>query len=231
MGRRVHRRKDRVVTDSKDSPKDPQSQRSAIAEIFAAIVLSVAALLTSWASYQATLWDGEQAAFYTRASAARVEAGVFTTESGQTKAADLFVFSQWLNAYAQGEDKLQAFYRARFRPEFTRAFDAWLASDPRHNPSAPSTPFATRDYVPAHEAEARATNARADKMFEEGQHANAVSDFFVQATVILALAMFLGGISQTFTRFRVRMALNGIACATCLLGLFKLLSLPAMHLS
>jgi hypothetical protein len=74
-------------------------------------------------------------------------------------------------------------------------------------------------------------DARADEMFEKGQHANAISDFFVQATVILALAMFLGGISQTFTRIRVRMALNGIACATCLLGLYKLLSLPAMHLT
>lgn len=49
---------------------------SAVSDTLAAIVLSISALLTSWASFQAALWDGEQAAAYTRAGATRVRASL-----------------------------------------------------------------------------------------------------------------------------------------------------------
>ena len=41
-------------------------------EIAAAVILSLTALITSWSGYQAELWDGEEAANYTQAGAARV---------------------------------------------------------------------------------------------------------------------------------------------------------------
>lgn len=210
--------------------KLPGRATHAIGELFAAIVLSIAALLTSWAGFQAALWDGEQAAFYTRAGAARIHAGMLAMEGGQSEAVDLFLFTQWLNAFAERETQLQAFYRARFRPDFAKAFEAWMARNPHSDVSAPPTPFAMVDYVPRHAREARAMDAEAQQLFDQGERANQISDSFAQATVILALALFLGGIGQTFKRLGVRLLLNGIGTGACALGAIKLLALPAMSL-
>ena len=97
----------------------------------------------------------------------------------------MFGFSQWLNAYASGDERLQAFYRARFRPEFKAAFEPWLAADPRTNPDAAPTPFATPQYQLATRTQAADLDRQADARFAEGQRAKVVSDSFIGATVIL----------------------------------------------
>jgi hypothetical protein len=203
---------------------------SALAEIVAAIVLSVAALLTSWAGFQAALWDGEQASHYTEAGAARVKASLLATEQGQGEGVDLMLFTQWLQARARRESQLEAFYRSRFRPEFARAFERWIALDPENHRDAPPTPFALPEYQPRHAAEAREMEARADALFDRGQQDNEISDRFVQSTLVLALALFLGGIGQTFHRTSVRLVLNGLAALACLYGLIQLVALPALSL-
>lgn len=200
-----------------------------LAEVATALILSVAALLTSWASYQSALWDGEQAAAYTRAGAARVEAGLLATENGQAEGIDLLLFTQWLDAHARRNRELQTFYRKRFRPEFATAFEAWIARRPNLDPTAPSTPFAMPQYVPRLARQSATLSRRADAIFEQGQRANDISDAFVQATVILALALFLGGIAQTFDHERVRLALSGMAAVACVLGMIQLLRLPVLH--
>lgn len=199
-------------------------------DIGAAIVLSISALLTSWAGFQAALWDGEQAAAYTRAGAARVEASLLATENGQFQGIDLFLFTQWLNAYAHGDRALQTFYRSRFRPEFARAFDAWVALKPLHDPKAPHTPFVMREYAPHLAKEAERMNAKADALFERGQHCNEVSDAFVGVTVLLALSLFLGGIGQTFERKRITTALTALATVVCVVAVIKLTSLPTLEI-
>lgn len=212
-----------------DKEKD-QGSLSAISDIAAAIVLSIAALVTSWAGFQAALWDGEQAAAYTRASTARVQASLLATENGQYQAVDLFLFTQWLNAYAAGDESLQQFYRGRFRPEFARAFDAWLALRPLQNQASPRTPFAMREYAPKLASRAASMDARADALFEQGQRCNEISDSYVGATATLALALFLGGIGQTFNRARLTLALTVLAALACGLGLIQLISLPSLSI-
>ena len=202
----------------------------AIAEIGAAIALSAAALLTSWAGFQAALWDGEQAAAYAQAGIARVQAGVLATQNGQLEAVDLFLFTQWLNAFAEEDQELQDFYRVRFRPEFARAFDAWVALKPRYNPTAPPTPFAMPNYKPVLARQSAETNQRADALFAKGERANSVGDSFVRATVVLAIALFLGGIGQTFKREILRLGLSGLAAIACVAGLIQLFALPVASL-
>ena len=203
---------------------------SAITDAVAAIVLSVAALMTSWASYQAALWDGEQASAYTRAGQTRVQASLLSTEDGQYQAGDLFLFTQWLNAYAARDDVLQNFYHERFRPEFRRAFDAWVLLQPMRNPQAPNSPLVMAEYQPKLAQQARAADRRADELFEEGQRCNDISDAYVGATVVLALALFLGGIGQTFDRPHLTAWLTGFGALACIFGFFRLIALPALSL-
>jgi len=206
------------------------ARRHFIGELMAALVLSAATLLTSWAGFQAALWDGEQAAAYTQAGAVRVEAGHIETQIGQAEGVDLFLFNSWLNAHVEGRKKLEDFHRERFRPEFAHAFQVWIALDPLNNPNAPPSPFAMKDYIPPHRQAAHDMNAKADALFEKGQQANEISDRFTQATVILAMALFLGGIGQTFRQYHLQLVLNLLAGAACIWGLTMLLWLPALTL-
>jgi len=187
-------------------------------------------MLTTWAGFQAALWDGEQAAAYARAGTVRTEASRLATENGQEEAADLFLFSQWLNAYANDEKELQEFYRKRFQPGFRPAFEAWMALRPRENPDAPSSPFVMPQYKPPLRATARSKELEADRLFEQGQHANDVSDAFEQATVIFALALFVGGISQTFKNEKIMLGLTVLAALASLVGVVRLLDLPVLRL-
>ncbi len=131
---------------------------------------------------------------------------------------------------ALNETRLQAFYRARFRPEFDKAFTKWLALDPAHNRAAPTTPFAMPEYRLLSAQKSRQLSARADTLFESGQYANEISDKFVQGTVVLALALFLGGIGQTFRRPVLRVLLTSLGGAACVFGAIKLSVLPALVL-
>ena len=67
-------------------------------ELFEAIVLAVAALLTAWAAFQANNWSGEQADFYSRASAARTDATAASTRAGQLSTIDVNTFTSWIAA-------------------------------------------------------------------------------------------------------------------------------------
>ncbi|HUD29012.1 MAG TPA: hypothetical protein VMQ93_09090 [Novosphingobium sp.] len=203
---------------------------SAFSDTLAAIVLSISALLTSWASFQAALWDGEQAAAYTEAGATRVKASLLATESGQQQGVDMFLFTQWLNAYAGKDEGLQQFYHERFRPEFRQAFDDWIALEPMHNPDAPHSPFQMGEYAPKLTREAAALDRRADAQFEDGQRYNSTSDAYVAATVVLSLSLFLGGIGQTFDRRRLATTLTLLGAIACVFGLVRLAALPTMSL-
>jgi hypothetical protein len=204
--------------------------RAWMVEVCAALVISLAAAMTSWVGFQAALWDGEQAAHYAQAGAARVEATSATTEAGQLETADLLMFQGWLSAAAQNEPVLQSFYRQRFRPEFAKAFEAWLKTAPLTNPAAPAGPFAMPEYHSVRLAEAKRLQKKADDLFNQGQRDNEIGDRFVRATVFLAVVLFFGGIGQTFKSTMIKAVLVGMAFVVCLLSALMVAHLPILQL-
>ncbi len=195
-------------------------------EVASAVVLSIAALASSAASYQAGLWDGEQAAHYTRASVLRVQASRAALEGDTLRAVEVQAFGAWLEAKARGDNKAADFYQARLPAEFKPAFNAWLAEDPLTNPSAAPTPFAMPAYRRPGQDQASATDAQAEQTFNQGQYDNAVSDAFEQGATVLAVALFFGGIGQVFKGKGTRIALLTIAGVALVAGLLRVLSLP-----
>ena len=195
-------------------------------EVVIAIVLSAGGLMTSWASYQAALWDGQQAAHYSRANALRVMASRAQLESDARRALEIHLFNGWLQAKAKGDRKLADFYRDRFPPDLEPAFELWISQKPLVNPKAPQSPFATPAYRPAGTDDARRLEAQADATFAKGQDDNRISDLFTQGAVFLATAMFFGGIGQVFRVRPVRLTLVVIAIASCAVGLTRIVSLP-----
>ncbi len=207
-----------------------QFDRAWFVEVGAAVVISLAATMTSWVGFQAALWDGEQASHYARAGSARVAATAALTAGGQLQTADLLMFQGWLNAAAQDEPALKNFYRQRFRPEFGTAFEAWIQTQPLTNPGAPESPFVMPEYQSTLLAEARRQQRRADDLFNQGQRDNDIGDRFVRATVLLAVALFFGGIGQTFKSTTIKGVLVALAFVVCVLSGLLVAHLPILEL-
>ena len=66
--------------------------------------------------------------------------------------------------------------------------------------------------------------------FRAGQHANKVGDSYGQAVVILALSLFMGGITQTFDTRKTRILLLSLSTFCLLLAVVRVIGLPAIRL-
>src|SRR5262245_32590396 len=85
-------------------------------EFAATILLALASVVTSWSGYEASLWSGIQATDYNEANALRVESARESTKAGQLTGLDVALFMAWVEASGSGNERLQQFYRKRFRP-------------------------------------------------------------------------------------------------------------------
>ena len=139
-------------------------------EIAATVLLACAAVATTWSSYQATRWNGEQAKTAGRVNKARIDAARASGLANAQQQVDVATFMQWVDSYARGDARLATFYRARFRPEFKPAFNAWIATKPLKTKGAPLTPFAMPQYRLAARAEADRLDQTADALAARGAY-------------------------------------------------------------
>ncbi|NTU79492.1 MAG: hypothetical protein HGA45_08830 [Chloroflexales bacterium] len=195
-------------------------------ETLGALILSLAALLTSWSGYQAGRWNGVMATNFSQAGALRVESTRASALAGRQTQIDLQLFGSWLDAYAAGNQQLAAFYRERFRDEFQPAFEAWLASQPLTNADALPSPFDQSEYQLAATAKAQQLETEASAAFERGTQANQIGDDYVFNAVLLALALFFAGIANRFAWLAVKGALLGMGLLLLLIGLFTIARFP-----
>ncbi len=165
-------------------------------EIVAAVLLALAAVATAWSSYQATRWHGEQARATSRTNAIRIEAVRESTLGNAQTEVDVATFIQWVDAHAQGDAALETFYEDRFRPEFSPAFEAWIATDPFETAGAPPTPFAMDEYqVEATEEAEQLDRDAAASAATVTRNIQRASNY-VLAVVLFAVALFFAGISS-----------------------------------
>ncbi len=196
-------------------------------EIVAAILLSLATVLSAWGAYQATRWSGEQADAYASSAALRASAGRQAAVASRQIQIDVSAFLAWAQAKASGDDRLATFLQTRFRAEFGPAFDAW-----RTNPSADEqglpagTPFDQPQYVLATQVKADELNAAADKALLDAQHANQISDNFVLTAVLFASVLFFAGTAAKFRPQWIRWSMIAVAVLVFCCGLVVEFSLP-----
>ena len=174
-------------------------------EVAATVLLAVAAVATAWSSYQATRWNGEQAKAAAGANASRISAARAQGLSEAQKQVDVATFTQWVNAYARDETELATFYFRRFRAEFKPAVDAWVASKPRKNPSAPLTPFAMPQYHLAAADEAARFDAKAEAGAAAARLDIQRASNYILGVVLCAVSLFFAGISTKLVSERLRL--------------------------
>jgi len=202
------------------------SKAGAHLNVLFSVLLAAAALATSWAGFQASMWSSEQSTHANRASRLRTSSTLATTRAGQQRLVDVQLFTSWLAAYAQEDTRLAAFYEQRFRPEFLPAFHAWVASRPLQSRNAAPSPFALPEYRLTEETEAQRLAHAADDESAKSQHANGVNDGYVFDAIILATVLFFGSTAQQSAVTRMRLVLLGVALMTCVVGVYRLITAP-----
>jgi hypothetical protein len=182
-------------------------------EIGATVLLAFAAVATTWSSYQATRWNGEQAKTSGRVNKVRIDAARASGLANAQQQVDVATFMQWVDSYARGETKLESFYRARFRPEFSPAFNAWLATRPLKAKGAPLTPFAMPQYRLAARAQADRLDQTAEQLAADVRRDIQRASNYVLGVVLFAVALFFAGMSTKLTAAGLRKAVLAVGCA------------------
>jgi hypothetical protein len=195
-------------------------------ELAATVLLAMAAVATAWAAYQSARWHGEQARAQSASIAARVESTRAANVANRQAQIDVALFTQWVDAYARDETELADFYRKRFRPEFRPAFEAWVATRPRTNPTAPLSPFAMPQYK-------LAATEQADRLETQAAAASQRVGGFIQradnyslAVVLFAASLFFAGISTRLHSPTTRMVVLGLGYALFLGSLIWIATFP-----
>jgi hypothetical protein len=116
----------------------------------------------------------------------------------------------------------------RFRPQFRVAFNAWMATNPLHNPNAPPGPTYMPQYKQPAQAQANALDSAADAKFNAGNEAGLVGDNYVRITVFLAAVLFLVGIGSSFKLHGVRYALITFGSVLLILSVVLILRQPGL---
>ena len=184
-----------------------QEKRDHRIDIAAAVLLAVAAIATAWATYQSSVWRGRQAKAQSASIATRVESTREASVANRQVQIDVALFIQWVNAFARGDDELEAFYRGRFRDEFIPAFDAWVATKPRTNPDAPRSPFEMPQYKLAATTKADELEAQAAAFGLVVTRNIERADSYMLAVVLFAVALFFAALSTRLGSRDARVAL------------------------
>lgn len=195
-------------------------------ETAAALLLSLATVATAWCGYQASRWGGEMSRNFSQASAARIQSAQKSTEAVQVAAFHASLFVDYATAFSEDNIALGEFLFERFPPELKTATDAWIATEPRTNPNAPSSPFVMPEYVLQQQLDATELAELADARFSEALVDNQRSDNYVLLTVIFASVLFFGGISTRVESQWLQLTILGIAAITFIVAVITMLRYP-----
>ncbi len=191
-----------------------------------AFVLAIVAVSTAWSGYQASRWEGLSTKAYALYERYGVLSQAKSTLAGQDRLYDIVTFNGWVAARLAGSKELAAYYERRFRPEYAKAFAAWMAMDPLHNKKAPAGPIFMPQYKSANAAAADGFEASAAAQFKVGVEARERSDDYVRITVFLATVLFLTALSQRFGFVGPRLVIVGIAMLLLVFSMFGIMRLP-----
>lgn len=197
-----------------------------VLEIVAAALLSLTTVVAAWCGYQAARWGGEQARYYSEATAKRTEAAKYENQALLRSSIQIGLFVQYVVALSRQEQKLADFMYVRFPPELKTATDAWLKTRPLKNPDAPKSPFEMPEYTLRQQIKAQEAEDAAERKAEAARAANALSDKYVLLTVILTSVLFLGGISGKFKWRSIKAVLLTVGIVVLLSILGILLKMP-----
>jgi hypothetical protein len=203
-------------------------RHSRIVQICEAVLLALVTIAAAWAGYSAARWGTASRVDIAQSSTLRNLATRADLEAISLRNFDSSTFNAWYIAFTLNSPQKEAIAVRRFRPAFRVAFDAWIATDPLHNPNAPPGPTYMPQYKLPAQAQATAYDNAADAKFSQGNHDGVVGDDFIRITVFLAAVLFLVGIGTSFKLYGVRYALIGFGCVLLIISIVLIARQPGL---
>jgi hypothetical protein len=220
----------RELHEHTSQPHQPAggNRHSRTVQIGEALLLSLVTIAAAWSGYAAAKWGTESRLELAQAATLRNLATRADLAALSTRNFDSSTFNTWFTAFTLDDPQKQAIAIRRFRPEFKVAFDAWMATDPFHNPRAPPGPTYMPQYRLADQAKADALDREAEATSAAGNHAGEVGDDYIRITVFLAAVLFLVGIGSTFKLHTIRYTLIGVGSLLLVLATVLILQQPGL---
>jgi hypothetical protein len=214
---------------SAESDADKRAERhSRILQTGEALLLALVTIAAAWAGYAAAKWGTASRVEIAQSSTLRNLATRADLEALTTRNFDSSTFEAWFTAWTLGNKQAEAVAIRRFRPAFRGAFNAWMATNPLHNPHAPPGPTYMPQYNLPQQARANALDSAATAKFNEGTHGGEISDNYIRITVFLAAVLFLVGIGSTFKLHYIRYALIAFGTILLLLAVVLIFHEPGL---
>ena len=204
-------------------PETKHDRRISIAE---AVLLSVVAVVAAYSGYAAAKWSTEGSLSLAQASATRTKANRAQVNAVQLRTLDAVEFNAAVRRLPVPRQARRCESPcAGCGPDTARrSTHGWppiRSPTPTRRAARPTCPSTRSPSRPRR----RRLDARADALFERGQHASETSDKYVRTTVFLATVLFLVGISG---HFRVRQARYGLIVIASLMLAFSLVQLVTL---
>ena len=141
-GKKLHEHGETLSREA-DEPGDAHGgadRHSRIVQICEAVLLSLVTITAAWAGYSAARWGTASRVEIAQSSTLRALATRDDLTALSQRNFDASTFNAWFIAFTLNSPQKEAIAERRFRPQFRVAFNAWLATNPLHNPNAPPGP-------------------------------------------------------------------------------------------
>jgi hypothetical protein len=229
-GKKLHEHGETLAKEAGGAQGDGEEggRHSRIVQICEAVLLALVTITAAWAGYSAARWGTDSRVEIAKSSTLRQLATRDDLTALSQRNFDASTFNAWFIAFTLNSPQKEAIAVRRFRPQFRVAFNAWMATNPLHNPKAPPGPTYMPQYKLPAQTQANALDTAADAKFDEGNHAGQVGDNYVRITVFLAAVLFLVGIGSSFKLNTIRYALVTFGSALLIVSIVLILQQPGL---
>jgi hypothetical protein len=222
------------------SASRPESFVSRHLEVIIAVLLGLVSIATAYASFQSALYDGQMTQKYTIGSNLATEAESLFLEGNQQYVQDAQLYDRLTDLQLDianpdpaiseaAQIKYDTIYFQSVSDDFDAAI-AWADSQNEADPALWYSPLDNEDYRATLFGGYQDAKAEADTTIAEGDIANGLSDRLTLNTVLMAISLFLLGVSAVVRQTRVKVILGAVATAIFLTAAVLTLFIPFVGL-
>ena len=208
-------------------------------DLIVAIMLGVTAVLTAYASWQGSLYDGNQSQKYTAGMAAISEANSLYNEAAQYIAMDSAAWNTISDLrvdleFATSKNDRSEIERIEYKidkamyenvDENLAAAIQWADAQEEY-----ASPFEKEGFMESYFADADAKYDEGQQLIASGTRDNDLGDRQGLVTVIFAVVLFLLGMAAFFDERKTKLVLVGISAAGFVFASIFMLTVPMLTL-
>ncbi|HJY02449.1 MAG TPA: hypothetical protein VJ351_16720 [Streptosporangiaceae bacterium] len=229
VGKKLHEHGEAEHEETaKEGHDKARDRHSRIVQICEAVLLALVTVTAAWAGYSAARWGTESRVDIAHASSLGNLATRDDLSAISLRNFDASTFNAWFTAFTLNSPQKEAIAVRRFRPAFLVAFNAWMATDPLHNPHAPPGPTYMPEYKLSQQTQADTLDAESTAKFTAGNDAGLTGDNYVRITVFLAAVLFIVGIGSSFKLPGIRYALVAFGSVLLVFSIVLILQQPGL---